>query len=192
MRITLRSIAVAACLASVASVGACGSKPTGTTTPTPAPLRPTAKTQAVAYCKALVPVYKSEWALDMKIKRARSIVTTSNAFSMAARFNDSFLPLSDQVRTRLAAIKPPPLFALAHRRLEKVCALQSDFLYFVQDELRRANFTGTVDPAAFKAEMDRYVARIKAGCRSWEVALRVALKRSGVSETPRPLRRILA
>jgi len=192
MRITFRIIAVATCLAALALVGACGSKPAATTTPAPVPVKLTAKAQATAYCKALLPVYRSEWALVVKIRKARAIVTTSNAFSMAARFNDTFLPLSDQARTRLAAITPPPLFRVAQRRLARVFALQSDFIYYVQSELRRGNFTGTVDPAVFKAGMDRYVARIKADCRQWEAALRIALRRSGVRETPRPLRQVLA
>jgi archaeosine-15-forming tRNA-guanine transglycosylase len=191
MRTTLRTVIVAASLAALALVGACGSKSTGTATPAPVPVKLTTQAQARSYCEALVPVYKSEWALDVKTRRARAIVTTSNAFSMAARFNDSFLPVSEQAQARLRAIDPPPLFRVAQRRLERCFALQSDFLYFVQDELRRANFTGTVDPVVFKAEMDRYIARIKAACRSWEVTLRTALKRSGVKETPRPLRRMI-
>jgi len=192
MRTTLRIVAAAACLASLALVGACGSKPTGTTTSAAVPPTLTRQSQAETYCKALIPVYRTEWALYVKVKRFRSVVETTNAFSFAARINDSFLPLSDQGRTRLAAITPPPLFRAEHRRLERVFALQSDFLYFLQDEMQRANYTGTVDPTAFFARADRYVAQIKAACRVWEASLRIALKRSGVKKTPRPLRELMA
>ena len=193
MRTAFRIVAVAMCLASLALVGACGSKPSATATPTaPPPATLTAKSQAAAYCKALVPVYRSEHSLWIKFKRFRSVADSSNAFSLAARIDDSYLPLSERAQARLAAIEPPSTFLVAHRRLERIFAIQSDFLYFMRDNMRRATFTGAVDPATFLARGERYVTQIKVACRRWEAALRVALKRSGVSETPRPLRQMLA
>jgi hypothetical protein len=193
MKTSLRTVAVVAGLASLALLGACGSKPSATATSAPVPPATlTAKSQATAYCKALVPVYRSEYALYVKVKRFQSVVVTSNAFSYAARIDDSYLPLSERAQARLAAIKPPATFLVAHRRLEKVFAVQSSLLYYLQDQLRRATFTGAVDLAAFKASCDRYVAQTKAACHAWEVALRAALERSGVKETPRPLRQMLA
>ena len=193
MRVPARMLAVIVCLSFVALLGACGAKPSGTASPTSSPsITLTSKQRATAYCKALVPVFKEDRALWGKFKRFQTIVgTDTNAFSLAARINGSYLPAVEQMQARVAAITPPAGFRVAHGRLKKILAIENNVLYFVQDSLQRATYTQSFDLAAYRAQGDRYIARLKVACRQWVVALRAAVKRAGVTDTPRPLRQTL-
>ena len=126
--------------------------------------------QITAYGKALRPVVKADEALWRKISRVQALVgSNTNAFSMAARIDDSYLPALVQIQTRLAAIKAPPGFRTVQARLEQVCSVQNDFLFFLQDSLRRALYTHTAQPGFAAAQ--RYIARWKKAVREYDLAV---------------------
>ena len=181
MRVTVRMVGIALCLSFVALLGACGSKPAGTAMPAPSPSKTqTIKLQAAAYFKSLAPVLKDNQALWVKFdKLPAQLGTATNAFSVAARINDSYLPAIEQIQARLAAIKPPPGFGVAHVRLEKTCAVENDLLYFLQDSLQRAVYTQTAPPG-FLATANRHLARLRKAISEYGIAVRAAARRSGV------------
>ncbi len=180
MRVTVRVVVIGVCLSFVALLGACGSKPAATAASTTSmSITPTIKVQAAAYFKALGPVLNADRALWVRFAKIPTGLDTTNAFSLVARINNTYLPAIEQIQTRLAAIKPPPGFHGAHARLEKACAVQSDLLYFLQDSIQRMLYTRTADPS-FSAKADRHMAQFKKALREYGIAVRAAAKRSGV------------
>jgi hypothetical protein len=188
VRVTVRTVVAGVGLSLLALLAACGSGSPGSASPAPPlPKAEATRLQITAYGKALRPVVKADEALWRKISRVQALVgSNTNAFSMAARIDDSYLPALVQIQTRLAAIKAPPGFRTVQARLEQVCSVQNDFLFFLQDSLRRALYTHTAQPG-FPAAAQRYIARWKKAVREYDLAVRAAIKRSGVKVKPRLL-----
>jgi len=187
MRVTIKLLVIGMCLSCLVLLGACGSKSTGTASPTPSPARTlTIKRQAAAYFKAMRPVIVAEKALAKKLAKFQGQLDIASAFSVAAMIKDSYLPAMQQIKAMLAAIKPPPWFRVAHSRLEKVCVDQSDFLYFLRDAIRRAIYTRTVEPG-FSAKASRYLSRLRRDIHEFGIAFRAAAKRSHVKAPSRLL-----
>lgn len=176
MRVTVRMVVIGMCLLCVALLGACGSKPAGTATPTPSPSKTlTMQVRAATYFKTLMPVLNADQALWVKIAKLQARFGATNAFSLAARIDNEYLPAIEQVQARLAAVKPPPGFSVAHARLEVVCVIQNNFLSFLRDALVRAVHTHSVEPG-FSAEGDRYLAQLKKAILKFGTALQAAGK----------------
>jgi hypothetical protein len=189
MNVTVRSIVVAACLSCVALLGACGSQPAGTASPSPTPPKTqTPKLQATAYLKAVTSTLNSNpklWADSTKF-----MSRAANGFSVAAKINNSYLPALEQMQAALASMDPPPVFRVAHARIRQLCATMDDTLYYLQDAIRHAVFTAALPPA-FSAAGRRYMARLKKETRESAAAIRTAARRSGV-KVPSGLNRALS
>jgi hypothetical protein len=179
MRVTVRAIIVGACLGLVVLAGACGSKSAVTTSTTPAPAKTlTAKQQAIAYFKQLKPIARAEERAGKKLEET-PLSSYRNGFSAQARINNFALPVVKHMRTRLKAITPPPLFRVAHARLERECTILVNAFYDLQEAIEQAVFTGTVPPG-FDAKFERYSHRLEKLDRQCDAAMRAAAKRSGV------------
>ena len=186
MRITVKLLVIGMCLSCVALLGACGSTSAGTAAPASSPAKtPTARAQATAYLKAIKPVVMADKALGERLGRFWNAVGATNAFSVAARIKESYLPALEQIQARLTAIKPPPGFRKVHARLEEVCAIENDMLNYCRDVLRRAVYTHTLEPG-FSTKMNRYFSRGENAIREFGIALRAAAKGLGL-KTPAQL-----
>jgi hypothetical protein len=185
MRVMVKLLVIGMCLSCVALLGACGSKQAGPAAPTSSPLKTqTRKLQATAYLTSLAPVLAADKALLKRFGKLPAQLGASDAFSMAVVIKNSYLPAIEQIQARLAAIKPPPGFRVAHARLEEACADENDLLYFLWDGLQGAIYTHTVEPG-FLTAANRHITRLEKAFREWSIAIRAAAKRSGVKAPPR-------
>jgi hypothetical protein len=185
MRATVKLLVIGVCLSCAALLGACGSKAAGTASPTPSPLKTqTRQVQATAYLESLAPVLAADKALAKRFGKLSAQLGASNAFSMAAVIKNSYLPAIEKTQARLAAMKPPPGFRVAHARLEEACAEENNLLYFLWDGLQRAIYTHTVEPG-FLTAANRHIARLGKAFREYGIAVRAAAKRAGVKAPPR-------
>jgi hypothetical protein len=181
MRAAVRMFVIVICLSPVALLGACGSKQPGAALPTPSPSETlTIQLRAGAYFETLLPILEADRTLLARLANMPARMSTTNAFSVAATIDGQYLPAVKQIEAQLAAIKPPPGFAVAHARLEKVCALEGDFLSFLRDAVLQALNTHTLDPG-YVTEGNHYIARLKQAVNSYDHAVRAAAKRAGVA-----------
>jgi hypothetical protein len=179
MRVAVKAVIIAVCLASLAFAGACGSKAATTTSAASAPAKTlTAKQQAEAYFKQLKPLARSDKRIENEIKKV-PLASTQNGFSMAARLDNTLLPALKHDRDRLKAITPPARFRKAHALLEKGDDMGISELSFLRDGVQQAVFTHTL-PDDWEARYRRYNTRWKRFERQTKAAWRAAAKRSGV------------
>jgi hypothetical protein len=183
-----KPVVVALCLSCLALLGACGSQPSRSASPSPPQKAQTTKQQATAYLKAVSSTLNSDqglWKDSTKFMRQ-----AGNGFSVAAMINNSLLPALEQMQATLAGMDPPPAFRVAHARIRQLCATTDDMFYYLQDAIRHAVFTATLPPA-FSAAGRRYMARVKKETRESAAAIRTAARRSGV-KVPSGLSRVLS
>jgi hypothetical protein len=177
MRVAVRAVIIAVCLASLAFAGACGSKAAVTTSSTSAPAKKlSAQERYAAYLDALRPIIHADKRVWMKVKKVQTGLSTTNGFSLAARIDNDYLPAIQRLQARVAAITPPHGFREAHVRLKKALRAQYGFFHYIRDALNTAIYTHTM-PADYSTRAHRRVARLKTTGHAFDAAVRAAAKR---------------